>query len=372
MSHISVAAACRPLPSLSLYRGPASPDGSGDASPPGLSLDCTLQELYDRYVFPVCRESKAATDTVAQDRESLALWTEITGGPPMRLIDQFLCARFVAELAKRPGKRSEHISPNTVRKHCTHLQFILDRAGPRTRRNRLGLALFAVDPPYFERPKKRAKPPRDAFTFDELGRILEACALAQPTENLLEIDAPIWWDGLANFTYNTGLRIDTIMMSDWSMVDRDEPGWITIPREIFKGGEHGHQLYLNATARSAIEGVAACVAKLGLPEPYRSRLFPWRGWPTSASWLHFCRREILAKSSIPAHRRFGFHGSRKALLTWAASENKELARAIAGHVARDVMDESYVNLEDPEVRRKLRELLNRVPQPGRLRQRELF
>ncbi len=55
-------------------------------------------------------------------------------------------------LAELGAEKTVPLSPNTIRKHCTHLQGILDRTGPRSREVRDGQGLLA-EVPYLSRPR---------------------------------------------------------------------------------------------------------------------------------------------------------------------------------------------------------------------------
>lgn len=335
------------------------PSPCDDSPRSKLNAEMTLTQFAEAYYFPVCRAAQSsASGTLTLDRQALEMWRTYTGDPPLRIIDDFTCAQFVAGIKSRPGYRgAEHVSPNTVRKLARHLQAILDRAGRRSRRNRLGAGLFGDQVPYIERPKARRKPPRDNFTLDEIAIWLSACDSALATRNLLGIVPAKWWRALVLFLYNTGLRIDTAMRIEWAMLDAQERDWLEVPASIYKGGEHGLSLYINAPAREAVESIRQ------FSDP---RVFPWKGWPQSASWLQACRRRMLAGAGIAEQRRFGFHGLRKALASWIAPRNWMMAKVILGHSTADVTKEHYVN---PDV---MREILDRVPQPAVMTQRSLF
>jgi integrase len=323
-----------------------------------LSREMSLSEFYAAWVKPMCRDAPGRDEgTVEQDELALARWSEITGDPPLKQIDDWICAEFVKQLRKRKGLGGNpEISPNTIRKTCGHLQFMLDRASPKSRRNRKGAGLFDLESPYLERPKKRSKPPVTNFTLHEIGAWMDACQYASQTSNLYGIPAVKWWRSLVRFVYNTGLRIDTVMECTWDMVGRNKPDFITIPPEVYKGGEHGLEMYLNGWARQAIDEIRTA----GF-----NKLFPWRGWPKSSSWLQSRRRAILRRSTIVAHRRFGFHGLRRALASWVGPINGLLAKIILGHVTNDVTAECYIN---PDT---MREILSKVPQPGQMVQKGL-
>jgi integrase len=72
--------------------------------------------------------------------------------------------------------------------------------------------------------------------------------------------------------------------------------------------------------------------------------------------LQRARRRVLAATGIPPARQFGFHGLRRTLLTWLASENGMIASIVAGH-AGGVTQQFYVN---PSA---VAALMDRVPQP---------
>ncbi len=55
---------------------------------------------------------------------------------------------FVDGYRQCEGKFGRPVQPNTVKKHCRALQFIIDRAGPKTRRRRNAKSLIS-EPPAF-------------------------------------------------------------------------------------------------------------------------------------------------------------------------------------------------------------------------------
>jgi integrase len=202
--------------------------------------------------------------------------------------------------------------------------------------------------PRIPKPPHKTKQSIEAYTVDEIGLWLAACRHAKAAKNLCGCDPPLWHKSLVRFLYNTGLRIDTALMVEWSMVDHDRKHWITIPPELMKGGRQGGIFYLNRAARHAAETMRIA----GQP-----RLFLWSGWPQSQNWLHATRRKILAASEIPPDRRFGYHGLRRCLINYAATKNGLLAEMIAGHRGGSVTREYYVQ-PDAVV-----ELLESIPQP---------
>lgn len=299
-----------------------------------LSSDMTLPEFYRAYVHPIHRIGRQADPkTILLDEIALKHWERFTRNPPLREISEYDTAEFVGAAMGLPGRHGLPISPNTIRKHCIHLQYVLDRAGPRTRTMR-NAAQLIDQPPGFEKPKPRRRATPMLLSLEDIGKWLKAC----PTP---------WWRSLVVFLYNTGLRIDCVMKLEWPMLLGD--GWLVIPPEIYKGHEHGGEFYCNQWAREALDGVRG----LG------TRIFPWDRWPDSSSWLQEQRRRIWRDAGIVQPGN-GFHGLRRSLLTWLSGRNDLVARLVAGHSAgNDMLRGHYVDRKQV-----VSELLEQVPQPG--------
>jgi integrase len=330
-------------------------------SPSGPSLDWTIRQFFEGFVLPRYLVAKnRQPGTIKLYRQVVDLWEELTPNPSLRSIEQDddLCRDFVEALKRRPGlKKKSKVAPNTVRKLCVHFQKILDLAGPKNRRNRSPARLMG-ESPYVERPEAVHTPPDGDFTLDEIGMWLGVCDRARNAKNLGGLDPQKFHSALILFCYNTGFRIDTVMSASWDMIGRTKTDWITIPPQIYKGRKWGGDFYLNRHARAAIESIRTRKSNL---------LFPWRGWPSSQSWLQESRREILALTNIRPHRRFGFHGLRNSLGTWLAAKNPMVSSIVLGHRMGETAGFSattrdfYVN---PDI---VVEWLEQVPQPRRLK-----
>ena len=350
-------------PVLSVISADSSGAGESGRRSEQLSPQMTLGDFYSAYVLPVCRRSKGNdAKTIVVDRTALRYWARFTRDPALEEIDEYDLSDFVAgrasmEIAKGPRK-GEPVSANTVRKDCRHLQFILDRAGPRTRKRR-NAARLIPEPPGFEPPEETTDGEPQLIPLNEIGDWLSVCRHADtPTHCRIKPDA--WWRGLIIFAYNTALRIDTLMQLEWSMLDAE--GWLDVPKRIFKGKRHGGKFYVNTAAREAIE-------------PFRhhryDRIFPWYEWPSSKSWLHEKRRDLWTLAHI--HRPGnGFHGLRRSVLTWLGGKNRLVADFVAGHVrGNDILASHYI-----DHKQIVPELVEQVPQPiwsanGDYRQRSL-
>ncbi len=312
-----------------------------------LSAEMTLPAFYHAYVHPVCRVAKLADPkTIALDLAALKHWETLTANPSLQDITEFDTAGFIAAIVGCDGRHGNKISPNTIRKHCVHLQFILDRAGPRSRTLR-NAARLIEEPPGFEKPKERKAARPALLSLDEIGAWIRAAEEAESPQMDRVVPAK-WWRVLVTFTYNTGLRIDTVMRLEWTMLD--QAGWLTVPPEIYKGHEHGGSFYVNQPAREALATIR---------EWRHKRLFPWANWPASSSWLQAQRRSLWRKAGINQPGN-GFHGLRRSLMTFLAGKNDLVARIVAGHAAgNDVLMGHYVDRKGI-----VADLLEQVPQPS--------
>lgn len=341
-------------PSLRLFTADeAADDSPGD----GLSPAMTLSQFYELWVLPHCRMVEArSSKTIKQDRESLSYWARFTGDPPMAQIDRETGRLFIEGVKALPGRRkSDTIAANTVRKHCTHIQFILDRAGPGNGRDKEGAGLLEQGI-YLKRPRKTYREAVDNFSLDEIWRMISACGHAGKSKHLRLVDPETFHRSLLIFEYNTGLRIETTILLTRDMLFEDARGlWVIIPPSIYKGHWHGLRMFLNRHAVGAIDAVKTSLATI----------FPWENWPQSESALHTHRRKIMKAADV-IRPGVGFHGFRKTLLTWVAARNPMLAKIIAGHRGGDVTRDHYV---DPRI---MADILDKVPQPGPPVQKYLF
>ena len=146
------------------------------------------------------------------------------------------------------------------------------------------------------------------------------------------------------------------MQATWDLVDREEPGWLFLPRRILKGGKHDHRIWLNPAAREAIEPLRA---------PGDPRLFPRWHWPGGKTGLYNQFRRIVRGSGLAAHRRFMFHALRGACYSALAAIDPFAADLVLGH-------RSTIGLRHYADRNRMIPALSQLPQPSAVRQRLLF
>lgn len=332
-------------PALWLYRPPPEEcpaDGSQtDQLEPSPSW--TLTQFWHHFARPGKMARNAAPRYLRALEQSVHLWAQATGDPPLKHLDDRDCDRFLTQIG-------EGLSPNTVRKHARHVQHLLDWAGPRSRSNRRPPAddgLYGDDQrgrprpaPYIEPPCEQYNGPRPGWTVAEMDAILAACPSA--TRPRYAADRTLWWRAFFTFAWNTGLRAESATL--FAPAHRDGE-WANLPAAIMKRRRHGHRLYLNRHARAALNLVEP-------PDPAT----PYFAWPGSYSWFYATVREI-SQQALPVDRQLGTHACRRSLITWLMQRNPAVAKLMAGHCGRDVTLRHYTA---PEI---VCELVEAYPQP---------
>ena len=296
---------------------------SAPPTSPGLSPETTLSQLFERYFLPVyLRSTMADPKTIAEYRTAINFWVKFTWDPPLRLIDNVACAAFVFEDLNR--ENGTQISPNTVRKHCTHLQMVFQAAGSQTKDYPWAATpygLFGEDPfgrprpvPWFIKPPEREKPAEDGLTLEEIGRLLVAARRAvKPT--LTECSAPTWWRGLIRFGYNTGLRRGSLLMLRRSWIEPFcDAGFLSLPGRASKK-KAPKQIYISPEAMAVLAEM-----------PTGDLVFPW-----SKSLVTFnrYRQRLWREAGVPPSHKF--HGLRKAIGSALYAIDPKAAQLQLGH-----------------------------------------
>ena len=344
-------AAAEPQP-LRLFEA-AAPNSAGH-----LSARMTLGQFYRAFYRPVCLESRgAAQRNLDQYDQSVHYWVALTDDPPLEAIDDFTVARSLSGVTQLPGRKpGTTISPNTIRKHCTHLQAVLDRTGPRSREARFRKAQGLLElVPYIEKPPARKKEASDSFTVAEIEGILAACHAAAAPTYLDRARRTIWWQALVLFAYNTGLRLGSLVIVRWDALEVDADGswWASVR---VKGGDT-RRVHCNRFAMQAVESM----------RPLSGRFDCIWHFPHVQSWLQENRRRILLASGLPPDRHFGFHGLRKAHATEASRIDAVAASLQLGHKDWSTTQNAYIHPN------RMKDGAAKLPQPKMpTRQKRLF
>jgi integrase len=306
----------------------------------------TPEEFFDRYVWPLIFEPEGRKPRTRDEyRQTLRYATRFTHAAGL---DQFQRVEVVANWHR--GLRSlrkddgEPLAANTLRKHCTHLQCVLDRAGPkkRERRHSRNAGLLA-DVPLIEKPAATRGRTKNVYSLEGVG-MFQAASFAAKSPRLSGLLASTWWRSLVIVIYNCGLRIGTAtqLQRAWLEVDRHGT-WFNIPPEAMKM-KQPIRVYVNRWARAAIDAIPID----------RNLIFEW---PHTMQYLDACRVKILKRSGLPEAEQFGFNGIRKRANSEIQMINTAAARLFAGHATGDVNLTYYT---DPDV---LVQACERLPQP---------
>lgn len=343
----------------------------GSAAPPARPL--TLKQFFHAWFIPRYLRPGGSTkkQTLAEYRSIVNLWAELTGDPPLAKIRSRTLSEFVEADLLRPGKEPDAtISPNTVRKHCTHLQMVLNLAGPRCRDYPDAAKLYGLfgsdrygrprQPPLFRKPPERDKLPTDAFTLDEVCQWLAVCDQAT-RPRVSSCRPPAWWRSLILFLYNSGVRIGAAiaLRREWIHEHEAGWGWLELPPEAQKGSRPA-LVYLSPFALEALKAIPT----VGLVYP----------WPHTAKHLHHVRRQMLAEAGIDKGRRWGFHGLRKNLGSILWSKDPKLARMQLGHADEKTTLRHYASpsAQVLGLAASLGPVIDAIPQPAPKAQRLLF
>ena len=336
---------------------PARKTGSlNDAASGGeLSSAMTLSAFFRAWVRPIYLEAGgAATRNIRQYAESVSIWAATTGNPPLEAIDDDICAGFIEALRQRKGRGGKPLAVNTIIKHRSPIQKMLDLAGPRSRANQRAATrqgLFGDDEYGVPREAPLVPPqlrehslPTGGWTLAEIAAWTEAATRWTSPSTLVGVAPGEFWPAFVTLLYNTGLRLKTALNIERDMIRR---GWLIVPRRLMKGGRRDHRVWLNAHAREAIERLATA----------DSHVVPWK--PRSQNWFSHCLRDQL--DGVFSAERIAeidkpCHALRARMLTILWSRAPGVAKMVAGHRA-DVTLDHYVGGT------AMRRALDKLPQP---------
>lgn len=336
-------------------------DDPADETPTVFPRTIRLSTFFKKWVVPLFLDARGSRpNNTRQYGETVRLWCQYTGDPPIAKIDERVCLVFLQAISNRPGRFGKPLSPNTVIKHRFVIQKCLDLAGPRSRDNHESLSregLFGVDQrglpcqaPYIPRPRGQQSIPTGGWTFREMTALLEACEPAFESWRCVkyrpfgEAEPADFFAGLFLFLYNTALRIGSALAATRDMIHGH---WLEIPARDMKGGRRGHKVYLNRYARRAML----------LMGSGGNQIVPY---PFLGNCLRHHTSRILDVSGIPEERRRVVkpcHGFRARCLTVLWGKNPGIAKLVAGHVSHDVTLGHYIGADI------MRDALKELPQP---------
>lgn len=259
-------------------------DAPSPGTPPPLSCMSTLGDLWSEFYLPevALREKQNDEKTIERYEDTVKLWKQHTGDPPLLLIDkEVFYDRFCAKL-------DETLAPDTAYLHKRNARTILFRAGPRNadpKRPSAGL-LTADQVQHFSlaAPAKWKKRPR--HTVPQAQLVFQSCSVmafygciplkdrvlgGRPRASQPLIDdhhtrgagsrqnhrrgdggagAPDRWRAAIATFYYTGLRLEALQTARLTMLVEDEDGrtYLELPPDSIKGGKKGVRKYVHPHA----------------------------------------------------------------------------------------------------------------------------
>jgi len=251
--------------------------------------------------------------------------------------------RFLAYLRQRKTRDGEPLANNTIISHFANIGKMLSYGGPEDRRGtkgnrtacRCGLygfdqygrpnpvpCLFADDLPPPDKSDKPTPKIRDVAHW-----IATVAPLAWgPLQRNVPLSVPkgLWLACLLIFTRNTGVRLESLIKAEWTMLDGH---WLKLPKWAVKGKQQPLKVYVNRWALAAAQRVRTDEA----------RIFSWR---SSESYL-----DNLVQEVFPDDPMFRLHRLRSLLINDLIEAGHEIvAQCQVGHKG-GVTKENYAKFE---------------------------
>ena len=265
--------------------------------------EVTLSTFYESYYEPI-RLADASPNTRKGYRMMLRNWVVLTGDPPLTEITVDMLAHFRECLKKArgllPGTTSAN---NTVRRHLTHIQALLTKAGPAGPRNRDAAELIGRVP-WVKPPRMEYRPPR-FVEMAELCKVYKAAELME-CPKVPNVSPADWWQCLLVVALNTGLRKGALFNLRLDAVEWENQR-LNVPPSLSKTG-HGQRIHLNRVT----------LAHLFRIRGPRELIFPW---PHGDSYFHRAMHSLQDLAGIPRREHFGLQNIRQtnATLLWEIS-----------------------------------------------------
>ncbi len=283
-------------------------------SQPPLTPSATLRILFNRHYLPHCIEDPTSRNLEGYQR-ALDLWEELTDNPATSEITCETLSQFKGDLMAYRF-RGRPLSANTVHKHLSHIQWILDQAGPPGRRGKEKSALGWIDRvPYTKLPKRR-ETYQDEVPAEEIVKLFHTAGLEATYPKLDGILPGHVWQALFGVMLCTSLRIGQCAAIPMNTV-RWNRMQIFLPHEICRKSKKDEPKPIHPFAMQLLLRIRG-------PRELLFPLFVERSKKTLYDELHRLQ-EIAGVSN------FGFHAIRANALTSLSEINAEAAQFAAGH-----------------------------------------
>jgi len=272
-----------------------------------------VRELFEQHFLPHRIEDP---DSVNVDgyRRAIHYWERITEDPPLEDISSVTMSEFKAGLVKQEW-RGKPLHVNTVVKYLSHLQWILDQAGPSgPRQLRTALGLLAYVP--YTRPPKRVRQFKRMVPEVHIVKFFHACEHAV-LPAVSGLTASALWRALLATIASTSLRIGQLVETPMSAVHFDEQ-LLVLPAGICRKSKTEEPHPLHPFAMRMLVAIRGD----------RERLFPFFPKPHSKTTIYHEAHRLQDLAGVP---HFGFHGMRRSTLTALSAISPAAGQLAAGH-----------------------------------------
>ena len=251
---------------------PIEPDEDAYSMPPRPRIS-DLRKLHAGRMVDVAK----ATRGVEASDESAALFQEANDNAELDGMGDGQMRTFLRFLRERKF-RGRKLANNTIRKHFANIAKFLDYGGPQVPggdRTACKCGLYGFDAAGLPRPAPALfrddlppieKPDKPVPELEDVDRWLEACAgLTWPkgSRKVPAVEKGLWLCCLIVFLRNTGIRLESLIKAEWTMV---KGSWLHLPEWAVKKKKQPLNVYLNRWALAAAEAVRTEDA----------RIFSWR------------------------------------------------------------------------------------------------
>jgi integrase len=189
-----------------------------DPSPQECSVgaDLTVPAFLDHYMIPNCLP-QATSETRRLYRRVAKKFALVMGNPPLRAITTETLITYRDTLTAMIGRgKKKPLSVNTVRMYVSHLQHILDRAGPPGPRRR-DASGYLKSVPWVRLPMMQLGEPRTVS--DQVLARCYAAAEKMIYPNLKGVSPAAWWRALLVTGRYLGLRARTMFGMEFKHIE---------------------------------------------------------------------------------------------------------------------------------------------------------
>lgn len=291
-------------------------------------MSITLREFFWNHYVPHRMET-VSTRNMETYQVAIRRWETLTENPPIQEITSSVLCDFKSQLTTRTfsrrkdGMAGRRLSQNTVAKLLSHVQWILDQAGPRGPRHLRSAASLLSTVPY-TRPPRTRRSYKQMVPSESILALYGVCGRAR-LPVVEGVSPPNLWRALISTICSTALRVGQLNSTPTSALLWDQQ-MLVLPAQVCLKSkvEEPHPLHL-----SAIRDLIAIRGK-------RMRLFPLWAIAGDSSVSHSkttIYAELHRLQKLAGLPRFGFHGIRRTIVTELSSVSPAAAQLAAGHAS---------------------------------------